>query len=194
MYKVGTFVFILTVAHGSFGLSLLGSGLGLGLGEVGLKGVGISKEVIDLYSPPKYEFQYGVKDLKTGDNKEQKEERLGDVVKGQYSLAEPDGTIRVVKYTADKVNGFNAVVERIGKAVHPQVVIQKPLLVPVVQKSVALPVISKVGLSQGLVLGDSLGLRRGLGIGDGLGLSRGLGIGESLGLGKGLGLGESGIY
>uniref|UniRef100_A0A6P7GZ30 Adult-specific cuticular protein ACP-20-like n=1 Tax=Diabrotica virgifera virgifera TaxID=50390 RepID=A0A6P7GZ30_DIAVI len=125
---VGTFVFILTVAHGSFGLSLLGSGLGLGLGEVGLKGVGISKEVIDLY--------YGVKDLKTGDNKEQKEERLGDVVKGQYSLAEPDGTIRVVKYTADKVNGFNAVVERIGKAVHPQVVIQKPLLVPVVQKSV----------------------------------------------------------
>ncbi|CAG9839009.1 unnamed protein product [Diabrotica balteata] len=193
MSKVGTFVFLLAVAHGSFGLSLLGSGLGLGLDEVGLKGVGISKEVVDLYAPPKYEFQYGVKDLKTGDSKEQKEERVGDVVKGQYSLAEPDGTIRVVKYTADKVNGFNAVVERIGKAVHPQV-IQKPLIVPVVQKSVALPVISKIGLSQGLVLGDSLGLRKGLGIGDNLGLSRGLEISDSLGLGKGLGLGESRIY
>lgn len=63
-------------------------------------------KAIDYYAPPKYEFKYGVTDPKTGDQKEQSEVRLGDVVKGQYSLAEPDGTIRVVKYTADKVNDF----------------------------------------------------------------------------------------
>lgn len=39
---------------------------------------------------------------------------------GAYSLAEPDGTTRIVEYTADKHNGFNAVVKRIGHAQHPQ--------------------------------------------------------------------------
>lgn len=39
---------------------------------------------------------------------------------GAYSLAEPDGTTRIVEYTADKHNGFNAVVKRIGHAHHPQ--------------------------------------------------------------------------
>lgn len=28
---------------------------------------------------------------------------------GQYSLVEPDGSIRTVDYTADPINGFNAV-------------------------------------------------------------------------------------
>lgn len=37
-------------------------------------------------------------------------------------MAEPDGTIRVVKYTADPHNGFNAIVSRVGHAGHPQVV------------------------------------------------------------------------
>lgn len=40
---------------------------------------------------------------------------------GGYSLQEPDGTTRVVEYTSDKHNGFNAVVKKIGHAVHPQV-------------------------------------------------------------------------
>ncbi|KOB71776.1 putative cuticle protein [Operophtera brumata] len=31
---------------------------------------------------------------------------------GQYTLVEPDGSIRTVDYTADKHNGFNAVVHR----------------------------------------------------------------------------------
>lgn len=73
-------------------------------------------------APPHYEFKYGVHDAHTGDNKQQSETRVGDTVKGEYSLAEPDGTIRVVKYTADPHNGFNAVVSRIGHAGHPQVV------------------------------------------------------------------------
>ncbi|KAJ8955646.1 hypothetical protein NQ314_006864 [Rhamnusium bicolor] len=76
---------------------------------------------VDYYAYPKYEFSYGVKDPHTGDHKSQHEERDGDVVKGYYTLAEPDGTHRTVHYTADKINGFNAVVEKTGHAVHPQV-------------------------------------------------------------------------
>lgn len=34
-------------------------------------------------------------------------------------MNEPDGTIRIVEYTADDDNGFNAVVKKIGHAVHP---------------------------------------------------------------------------
>ncbi|XP_014247044.1 uncharacterized protein LOC106665256 isoform X2 [Cimex lectularius] len=65
-------------------------------------------------------FKYGVKDLHTGDIKNQWEERDGDVVKGEYSLVEPDGSIRTVTYTADDHNGFNAEVKKSGPAVHPQ--------------------------------------------------------------------------
>lgn len=50
------------------------------------------------------------------------------MVKGEYSLVEPDGTVRVVKYTADDHNGFNAVVSRVGHAVHPQVYIRKAVV------------------------------------------------------------------
>ncbi|XP_035794660.1 cuticle protein 7-like [Anopheles albimanus] len=70
----------------------------------------------DYYSYPKYKFEYGVKDPHTGDHKSQWEERDGDVVKGVYSLFEPDGTERVVVYRADSHNGFEAHVKRI---VHP---------------------------------------------------------------------------
>lgn len=51
-------------------------------------------------------------DAITGDAKSQSETRSGDVVQGAYSLVEPDGTRRVVEYTADPVNGFNAVVHK----------------------------------------------------------------------------------
>ncbi|XP_053598512.1 pro-resilin-like [Microplitis demolitor] len=73
----------------------------------------------DTYAPAKYAFNYGVNDPHTGDVKSQEEVREGDVVKGSYRLNEPDGTIRVVEYTADPHNGFNAVVKKIGHAVHP---------------------------------------------------------------------------
>ncbi|XP_064212732.1 larval cuticle protein A2B-like [Tribolium castaneum] len=75
-------------------------------------------EGVDYYAHPRYSYNYGVADGLTGDHKTQHEVRDGDVVKGSYSVAEPDGTIRVVHYAADDHNGFNAVVTRIGKAVH----------------------------------------------------------------------------
>lgn len=65
--------------------------------------------------------------------KSQQETRSGDVVQGEYSLIEADGTRRIVQYTADPVHGFNAVVHREGavvKAVAPvaKVLAPAPLL------------------------------------------------------------------
>ncbi|VEN46137.1 unnamed protein product, partial [Callosobruchus maculatus] len=72
-----------------------------------------------LQAHPKYQFNYGVADGLTGDHKTQSEVRDGGHVKGSYSVAEPDGTLRVVEYAADDVNGFNAVVKKIGPQIHP---------------------------------------------------------------------------
>ncbi|XP_026294613.1 cardiomyopathy-associated protein 5-like [Frankliniella occidentalis] len=72
------------------------------------------------YAHPKYAFKYGVHDSHTGDVKDQQEERDGDVVKGEYSLLQPDGRKRIVHYTADKHSGFNAVVSYSGHAAHPE--------------------------------------------------------------------------
>ncbi|XP_072396885.1 larval cuticle protein A2B-like [Diabrotica undecimpunctata] len=105
-----------------------GGGHGLALGAVSVAHAAPiaiaqpSHESVDYYAYPKYEFNYGVADGHTGDHKSQKEVRDGDVVKGSYTVAEPDGTLRTVHYTADDHNGFNAVVTRSGHAVHPQVV------------------------------------------------------------------------
>jgi hypothetical protein len=61
---------------------------------------------------PQYTFAYDVNDAITGDSKAQEETRDGDIVRGSYSLIEPDGSRRTVNYYADPVNGFNAVVQR----------------------------------------------------------------------------------
>ncbi|KAM3962375.1 uncharacterized protein ACR2FA_003616 [Aphomia sociella] len=73
---------------------------------------------VDYYAIPKYAYEYKIEDPHTGDNKYHHETRDGDVVKGVYSLHEADGTIRIVEYTADKHNGFNAVVKHEGHAQH----------------------------------------------------------------------------
>jgi hypothetical protein len=92
----------------------------------------IAKTVVpEPYDPhPQYNFGYSVADSLTGDHHSHTESRDGDVVKGQYSLVEPDGSIRVVTYTADAVNGFNAVVEKQGHAVvKQQVAVAAPVRV-----------------------------------------------------------------
>ncbi|CAH1726168.1 unnamed protein product [Aphis gossypii] len=66
-----------------------------------------------------YHFEYGVKDLHTQDIKSQREESDGNGnVKGSYSLVEPDGSTRLVEYTADREHGFNAVVKKIEAPRH----------------------------------------------------------------------------
>lgn len=86
------------------------------------------------YDPnPEYSYSYGVNDPETGDSKHAEESLQNGIVTGSYSLSEPDGTVRKVSYTADKVNGFNAVVEKHGTARH----------IPPLKYVAAAPVISK---------------------------------------------------
>nr|AYA49968.1 cuticular protein 79 [Leptinotarsa decemlineata] len=66
----------------------------------------VAKAVVsEEYDPnPQYSYAYDVQDSLTG----------------SYSLTDPDGTRRTVDYTADPVNGFNAVVRKeplVAKAV-----------------------------------------------------------------------------
>ncbi|XP_044745992.1 cuticle protein 7-like [Coccinella septempunctata] len=63
-------------------------------------------------APAHYNFEYQVNDPTTGDEKHQEESREGDLVRGSYSLVESDGTRRIVEYTADAENGFQAVVHK----------------------------------------------------------------------------------
>lgn len=64
-------------------------------------------------------------DPSTGDYKTQEETLQDGIVSGKYSLVEPDGSLRIVSYTADKHNGFQAVVEKHGQAVHTPTTITK---------------------------------------------------------------------
>ncbi|VVC34974.1 Insect cuticle protein,Chitin-binding type R&R consensus [Cinara cedri] len=66
------------------------------------------------YAPAPYSFEYAVNDPSTYDVHSQSESGDGNgYVKGTYSLVEPDGSVRVVEYTADDYNGFNAEVKKI---------------------------------------------------------------------------------
>lgn len=94
-----------------------------------------------LVSVPKYSFAYDIRDALTGDSKSHIEDRNGDLVKGQYSLNDPDGTRRIVDYTADSVNGFKAIVRKA-----PIVLIGEPSIIaePLVAKTIAAePLVAK---------------------------------------------------
>ncbi|XP_011702012.1 PREDICTED: PH domain-containing protein DDB_G0275795-like [Wasmannia auropunctata] len=83
---------------------------------------------------PQYSFAYDVQDAVTGDSKAQYETRNGDIVRGSYSLIEADGTRRIVEYTADPINGFNAIVSRepaVAAVAAPVVPLRPATLTPV---------------------------------------------------------------
>lgn len=65
--------------------------------------------------------------------KSQQETRDGDIVKGQYSLVEPDGSIRTVDYAADDIRGFNAIVSKNGPSIHG---LAQPVLVANARNSI----------------------------------------------------------
>ncbi|KAM7358809.1 cuticular protein 64Aa [Cochliomyia hominivorax] len=118
------------------------------------------------YDPnPQYSFSYDVHDQTTGDVKSQQETRNGDAVQGAYSLIEPDGTRRLVEYTADPVHGFNAVVHREPVAVKvapvAKVLAPAPLLhaAPLIAKPVlpAYPALAKIAAPLALPAYSHLG-------------------------------------
>ncbi|XP_065359773.1 uncharacterized protein LOC135953723 [Calliphora vicina] len=88
---------------------------------------------------PQYAFAYNVQDALTGDSKSQQEVRDGDVVKGSYSVVDADGSLRTVFYTADPINGFNAIVQRGPVPVAAPIVAPRPVLAP---RPVALVILS----------------------------------------------------
>ncbi|EDV48064.1 larval cuticle protein A2B [Drosophila erecta] len=105
---------------------------------------------VEEYDPhPQYTYGYDVKDAISGDSKSQVETREGDIVQGQYSLNDADGYRRIVDYTADPINGFNAVVRReplvAAVAAAPAAVVAAPA--PVVRAAVAAPVVRAAPLA-----------------------------------------------
>lgn len=90
-------------------------------------------EEVDAF--PQYRYAYNVQDALTGDSKTQEETREGDIVKGSYSLIEPDGSRRTVNYYADPINGFNAVVQKDVPVATP-VIAAKQVVAPVAARAV----------------------------------------------------------
>lgn len=66
---------------------------------------------------PHYSYHYGVHDTKHHDIHSHWEERKDEETKGAYSLVQPDGKKRIVKYEAGK-HGANYVVKYEGHAEH----------------------------------------------------------------------------
>ena len=100
-------------------------------------------KIEDFDPAPQYAFAYDVQDASTGDSKAQYETRNGDIVQGSYSLIEADGTRRIVDYTADPINGFNAVVNREPAVAVAPIVTKATPVTPVVAKAVSVsPVVA----------------------------------------------------
>jgi hypothetical protein len=64
---------------------------------------------------PQYSFSYSVVDSLSSNSQSREESREGNKVTGSYSVADPDGRIRRVDYTADKEHGFQATVTYDGQ-------------------------------------------------------------------------------
>lgn len=93
--------------------------------------IAVAKQVEEYDPHPQYNFAYDIQDGLTGDSKNQEESRDGDVVRGSYSLTDPDGLRRTVQYTADPINGFNAVVSReplVAQPVVAKTLLSQPIL------------------------------------------------------------------
>ena len=94
-------------------------------------------EHVEEQGNPNYSFGYSVADVKTGDAKTREETRDGDVITGSYTVADPDGRLRRVTYTADHINGFQATVTYDGQAGPVAIPIDAPKSATVVQQTPA---------------------------------------------------------
>ncbi|XP_043188157.1 cuticle protein 19-like [Amphibalanus amphitrite] len=74
----------------------------------------------DYYSVPDYSTAHAVRDVYSGVNVDSQENRLGDRTEGSYSVDLPDGRKQIVTYWVDGYSGYNADVQYVGQARHPQ--------------------------------------------------------------------------
>ncbi|XP_063922671.1 cuticle protein 8-like [Zophobas morio] len=65
---------------------------------------------LDYVATPDYLYSYGVEDPLNLNRQIHRETRNGDNVQGEYKVLQPDGLVRIVKYSADGTNGFTATV------------------------------------------------------------------------------------
>ncbi|XP_044728763.1 larval cuticle protein A2B-like [Chrysoperla carnea] len=74
----------------------------------------VRTRIIDDSSEQKvqYNFRYAVEDPVNNVFNDHWEHRIGDFVKGGYSLLDPDGKIRTVLYEVDGKRGFRAYIRR----------------------------------------------------------------------------------
>ena len=77
---------------------------------VAVASAGILKHQVE--APANYDFNYAVNEPSTGDVKAQQEKAENGVIRGSYQMNDADGFLRIVEYTADDVNGFQANVRR----------------------------------------------------------------------------------
>lgn len=87
-------------------------------------------------APANYDFNYAVNEHSTGDNKAQHESARNGVVHGSYQLDDADGFRRIVDYTADDHNGFQATVRR--EPLQHQTIIKK-IVQPAIIKKIIVP-------------------------------------------------------
>jgi Insect cuticle protein len=85
----------------------------------------IIKKVVAAEEPANYNFNYAVNEASTGDVKSQHEEAKNGVISGSYQLEDSDGFLRIVDYTADDVNGFQATVRR--EPLHAKKIVAQPV-------------------------------------------------------------------
>jgi hypothetical protein len=97
------------------------------------------KKIVEHEEPANYDFEYAVHDDHTGDVKEQHESAKDGVISGYYTLIDADGYKRIVHYTADDHNGFNAEVRREPVEGHKVIKTVQPVLV---KKVIAQPAIA----------------------------------------------------
>jgi len=71
-------------------------------------------------APPKYEFQYGVKDGYSGVDFAHGESRDEDETRGSYTVQLPDGRLQRVTYYVDGDDGYVADVTYEGEAQFPE--------------------------------------------------------------------------
>ncbi|KAJ2939088.1 hypothetical protein O0L34_g10276 [Tuta absoluta] len=70
--------------------------------------------------PKSYEFGYSVKDAQSGNDYNRHETSDGNIVRGEYRVALPDGRTQIVTYHADWKTGFHADVRYEGEAHYPE--------------------------------------------------------------------------
>lgn len=97
----------------------------------------IIKKIVAAEEPANYQFNYEINDAQSGDSHSQNERADNGVIKGSYQLNDADGFLRIVDYTADDINGFQATVRREPLQLLKKIIAQPAVITKYVQAAPA---------------------------------------------------------